>query len=144
MNIRKATDNDFEQILSLWYKNLDSLFRPFQAELHQQLAEGKYTIIEEDGRIIALSSYKYMPRKRCVRIQHFCVDAQYRSMGCGSTLLNHLVEEINSLYADAGFPIQAECVLGKPNNEFWLSKGHEVSRRTLEKSGKTILTIEIN
>ena len=56
MNIRKATDNDYEQILSLWYKNLDSLFRPFQAELHQQLAE--YVVILLDYTLIKVSNGK--------------------------------------------------------------------------------------
>lgn len=144
MNIRKSTDADFNSVIALWYQNMDTLFRPFQGELHTQLAEGKYFIIEEDNQIIGFASYKQMPRKKCMRIIHFCIAASHRSKGCGRTLLKAVIDEINSLDIDHNeFPIQVECILGLPNNDFWLKEGYEVARRTLEKSGKTILTIQI-
>lgn len=144
MNIRKSTDLDFNNVLSLWYKNMDTLFRPFQQELHTHLAEGKYFIVEEDNEIIGFASYKQMPRKKCIRIIHFCIAATHRSKGCGRILLKALLDDISQLDINHDeFPVQAECILGLPNNDFWLKEGHEVSRRILEKSGKTILTVQI-
>ncbi len=144
MNIRKSTDLDFNNVLSLWYQNMDTLFRPFQQELHTHLAEGKYFIVEEDNEIIGFASYKQMPRKKCIRIIHFCIAAAHRSKGCGRILLKALLDDISQLDINHDeFPVQAECILGLPNNEFWLKEGHEVSRRVLEKSGKTILTVQI-
>lgn len=144
MNIRKSTDLDFNNVLSLWYQNMDTLFRPFQQELHTHLAEGKYFIVEENNEIIGFASYKQMPRKKCIRIIHFCIAATHRSKGCGRILLKALLDDINQLDINHDeFPVQAECILGLPNNDFWLKEGHEVSRRVLPKSGKTILTIQI-
>lgn len=144
MNIRKSTDADFSSVIALWYQNMDTLFRPFQQELHTQLAEGKYFILEEDNQIIGFASYKQMPRKKCMRIIHFCIDASHRSKGCGRILLKALLDDISQLDINHDeFPVQVECILGLSNNDFWLKEGHEVSRRTLPKSGKIILTIQI-
>lgn len=144
MNIRKSTDADFSSVIALWYQNMDTLFRPFQQELHTQLAEGKYFILEEDNQIIGFASYKQMPRKKCMRIIHFCIAASHRSKGCGRILLKALLDDISQLNINHDeFPVQVECILGLSNNDFWLKEGHEVSRRTLPKSCKTILTIQI-
>ena len=144
MNIRKSTDADFSSVIALWYQNMDTLFRPFQQELHTQLAEGRYFILEEDNQIIGFASYKQMPRKKCIRIIHFCIAASHRSKGCGRILLKALLDDISQLDINHDeFPVQVECILDLPNNDFWLKEGHEVSRRVLPKSGKTILTIQI-
>ena len=85
-----------------------------------------------------------MPRKKCMRIIHFCIAASHRSKGCGRILLKALLDDISQLDINHDeFPVQVECILGLSNNDFWLKEGHEVSRRVLQKSGKTILTIQI-
>ena len=79
-----------------------------------------------------------------MRIIHFCIAASHRSEGCGRILLKALLDDISQLDINHDeFPVQVECILGLPNNDFWLKEGHEVSRRILPKSGKTILTIQI-
>ena len=144
MNIRKSTDADFSSVIELWYQNMDTLFRQFQGALHTQLAEGKYFILEEDNQIIGFASYKQMPRKKCMRIIHFCIAASHRSKGCCRVLLKALLDDIGQLDINHDeFPVQVECILGLPNNDFWFKEGHEVSRLVLPKSGKTILTIQI-
>ena len=117
MIIEYATMNDKNDILKLWKEkeNVKNLSIPWNEKVDKFLNEKRMFCIKQNGEIIAFGGFTVMKRFPEIRIEHLCVNKEYRNKRLATAIMKRIVEEVK----DIDLPIIITCRDGAENNTFY-------------------------
>lgn len=113
MNIRRATDNDFDYIYNLSSKNSNLLGFVHPMEIRSSISAGKIIISEQDDKPAGFCIFNPLKKDyTLLTVQIICVDPEYRGQGIASSMVNYL----RNTYKRT---IKTTCVKDSASEQFW-------------------------
>lgn len=108
-----ASEEDLEEICSLWKENKETLGYFVKAQLLEAIEDERLFVVRDKKQpgLVGFCGITFKKRNPVVFLDSICVNKNYRKMGIGRALLNKLKEY--------GKNIELDCFEGAENNAFY-------------------------
>lgn len=128
MEIRRATEEDFELVYDLWKKEVKNLGVPYKEIVRRTITKRDFYLMFDNDNFIGMGGYYYSKKYGDYSIIALAVVEEYRRCGYASKLLLYLIRQIvktsNKLFGEPVIFISA--IDGAINNYLYSKYCDEV------------------